>query len=182
METKTNLNTLHCIFFIYQSFAYTPDGKLENSEKKIITNFMLRWSGSQKEKLNQVILETIAWGRENIKTIHDQVGVMFSMIEFLKQQPNFNIAQREYFLMDIRNIARSDNDFSHHNGNSEPQGFGHIGFSVPDVYAASERFERLGVKFIKKPDDGKMKGLSFIEDPDGYWIEILQANMIEKNS
>ncbi|RPG57704.1 MAG: hypothetical protein CBD51_006705 [Flavobacteriales bacterium TMED191] len=112
METKTNLNTLHCIFFIYQSFAFTTDGRLANSEKKIITNFMLRWSGSQKEKLNQVILETIAWGRENIKTIHDQIGVMFSMIEFLKQQPNFNIAQREYFLMDIRNIARSDNYFS----------------------------------------------------------------------
>ena len=113
METKTNLNTLHCIFFIYQSFAYTPDGKLENSEKKIITNFMLRWSGSQKDKLNQVILETLAWGRENIKTIHDQIGIMFSMIEFLKQQPSFNIAQREYFLMDIRNIARSNSDFSH---------------------------------------------------------------------
>jgi len=26
-----------------------------------------------------------------------------------------------------------------------------------------------------------MKGLAFIEDPDGYWIEILQANIIEKN-
>ena len=50
---------------------------------------------------------------------------------------------------------------------------------VPDVYAAAERFEKLGVKFVK-PDDGKMKGLAFIEDPDGYWIEILQANMIEK--
>ena len=73
-------------------------------------------------------------------------------------------------------------DFNYHNGNSEPQGYGHIGFSVPDVYKASERFEKLGVKFIKKPDDGKMKGLAFIEDPDGYWIEILQANMIEKNS
>ena len=75
-----------------------------------------------------------------------------------------------------------DEGFKHHNGNSEPQGFGHIGFSVPDVYVASKRFEKLGVKFVKKPDDGKMKGLAFIEDPDGYWIEILQANMIEKNS
>ena len=73
-------------------------------------------------------------------------------------------------------------DFEYHNGNASPQGYGHIGFSVPDVYKASERFEKLGVKFIKKPDDGKMKGLSFIADPDGYWIEILQANMIEKNS
>ena len=78
--------------------------------------------------------------------------------------------------------TENDPDFSYHNGNSEPQGFGHIGFSVPDVYVAAERFEKLGVKFVKKPDDGKMKGLAFIEDPDGYWIEILQANMIEKNS
>ena len=29
--------------------------------------------------------------------------------------------------------------------------------------------------FIKKPDDGSMKGLAFIKDPDGYWIEILNA-------
>ena len=78
--------------------------------------------------------------------------------------------------------TENDDKFSYHNGNSDPQGFGHIGFSVPDVYKASERFEKLGVKFVKKPDDGKMKGLAFIQDPDGYWIEILQANMIEKNS
>ena len=24
---------------------------------------------------------------------------------------------------------------------------------------------------------GKMKGLAFIKDPDGYWIEILNPNM-----
>lgn len=51
---------------------------------------------------------------------------------------------------------------------------------MPDVYAACERFEKLGVEFVKKPDDGKMKGLAFIKDPDGYWIEILQPNMLEK--
>ena len=44
--------------------------------------------------------------------------------------------------------SEKDKEFTHHNGNSEPQGFGHIGFSVPDVYQASERFEKLGVKFI----------------------------------
>eukprot|EP00117_Sycon_ciliatum_P007669 scpid69038/ scgid10680/ Lactoylglutathione lyase; Aldoketomutase; Glyoxalase I; Ketone-aldehyde mutase; Methylglyoxalase; S-D-lactoylglutathione methylglyoxal lyase len=62
----------------------------------------------------------------------------------------------------------------YHNGNSDPRGFGHIGISVPDVYAACERFEKLGVKFIKTPDGGKMKGLAFIQDPDGYWIEVLK--------
>jgi len=32
------------------------------------------------------------------------------------------------------------------------------------------------VDFVKKPNDGKMKGLAFIKDPDGYWIEILSPH------
>ncbi|WP_323751474.1 lactoylglutathione lyase [Marinobacter sp.] len=76
--------------------------------------------------------------------------------------------------------TEDDPDFSYHNGNDQPQGFGHIGVAVPDVYSACERFEQLGVEFVKRPDDGKMKGLAFIKDPDGYWIEILQPNMLEK--
>ena len=76
--------------------------------------------------------------------------------------------------------TENDPSFSYHNGNLEPQGFGHIGFSVPDVYKAAKRFEGLGVKFVKRPDDGKMRGLAFIEDPDGYWIEILSAGTSSK--
>ena len=72
--------------------------------------------------------------------------------------------------------TESDPDFFYHNGNDDLRGFGHIGISVPDVYAACARFDELGVEYVKKPDDGNMKGLAFIKDPDGYWIEILSPS------
>jgi lactoylglutathione lyase len=73
--------------------------------------------------------------------------------------------------------TESDDAFAgYHSGNADPKGFGHIGIAVPDVYAACDWFEQHEVAFVKQPDGGNMKGLAFIEDPDGYWIEILDAN------
>ncbi len=74
--------------------------------------------------------------------------------------------------------SESDPDVSYHNGNQDPRGFGHIGFAVPNLADACKRFEALEVAFVKRPDDGKMKNIAFIQDPDGYWIEIFQASQV----
>lgn len=63
----------------------------------------------------------------------------------------------------------------YHNGNTEPRGFGHICFTVPDIKAACARFESLGVVFQKRLGEGGMKNIAFIKDPDNYWVEIIEA-------
>lgn len=72
--------------------------------------------------------------------------------------------------------TENDADFSYHSGNDAPQGFGHICFSVPDLDAAIAWFDENGVQYVKRPEEGKMKNIAFIKDPDGYWIEIVQAS------
>lgn len=70
--------------------------------------------------------------------------------------------------------TEEDDNFKVNNGNVEPyRGFGHIAVMTPDVYASCIELESLGVRFQKKPDEGRMKGLAFALDPDGYWIEVI---------
>jgi lactoylglutathione lyase len=60
------------------------------------------------------------------------------------------------------------------NGNSSPRGFGHIAFNTDDVFSASEDLEAAGIAFKKRPNEGRMKGLAFCLDPDGYWVELVR--------
>ena len=46
--------------------------------------------------------------------------------------------------------------------------------SVDDVYSISTKLGEAGCTFKKKPDEGRMKGLAFVYDPDGYWVEIVK--------
>jgi len=73
------------------------------------------------------------------------------------------------------NYGTEKDDFKgYHPGNQEKDGFGHVAFNTDDVYAACEKLEAAGVTFKKKPDEGRMKGLAFAYDPDGYWVEIVK--------
>jgi len=53
--------------------------------------------------------------------------------------------------------------------------FGHIAISVPDVYKACEKMKQMGGKVIR--DAGPMNAgttiIAFLEDPDGYQIELI---------
>ncbi|KAG4219559.1 hypothetical protein PC116_g31961 [Phytophthora cactorum] len=70
--------------------------------------------------------------------------------------------------------TEKDENFKYHDGNSEPQGFGHICVSVDNLDAACSRFEALNVNWKKRLTDGRMKNVAFLLDPDGYWVEIVQ--------
>ena len=70
--------------------------------------------------------------------------------------------------------SENDADFSYHDGNSDPRGFGHICFSVPNLADAVAWFDENDVVFQKRPEDGSMKDIAFIKDPDGYWVEIIE--------
>ncbi len=55
-------------------------------------------------------------------------------------------------------------------------GFGHVAIGVPDIYATCERLEAEGVPIPRPP--GPLKHgtivIAFIEDPDGYKIELIE--------
>ncbi|PHJ15525.1 lactoylglutathione lyase [Cystoisospora suis] len=70
--------------------------------------------------------------------------------------------------------TEADDLFHYHNGNDTPQGFGHIGFLCDDLVGACKELQDLGVPFRKKPEEGKMRDIAFILDPDGYSIELIQ--------
>jgi len=57
-------------------------------------------------------------------------------------------------------------------------GFGHLALAVPDIYGACEAMKNEGVKIPRPP--GPMKHgitvIAFIEDPDGYKVELVERD------
>ncbi len=98
--------------------------------------------------------------RENLPDREDLVAYVSRQRGILELTHNYGTEQ--------------DPEFAYHNGNSEPRGFGHICFSVPNLADAVAWFDQNGVVFQKRPEDGSMKDIAFIKDPDGYWVEIIE--------
>ena len=62
-----------------------------------------------------------------------------------------------------------------HNWDPEDYGggrnFGHLAYSVSDIYGAVEKLQGLGVTINRPPRDGRM---AFVRSPDGISVELLQ--------
>lgn len=57
-------------------------------------------------------------------------------------------------------------------------GFGHVAIGLKDIYAACEQVKQAGGKVVREPGP-MMHGsthIAFIEDPDGYKIELIQTS------
>jgi len=96
----------------------------------------------------------------------------------IRERTSYTFAQRGVLELTHNWGTESDPEFGYHDGNAQPQGFGHICFSVPDLPAAIAWFDRNGVTYVKRPEQGKMRDVAFIKDPDGYWIEIVQPGLL----
>ena len=59
--------------------------------------------------------------------------------------------------------------------------YGHVAIGVDDVYAACERIRERGGNIVR--DAGPMKGgtavLAFVDDPDGYKVELLENSIFD---
>ena len=62
--------------------------------------------------------------------------------------------------------------------------YGHIAIAVDDAYQACEEIKARGGKVVRKA--GPMKGgvtvIAFVEDPDGYKIELIQQDKDARNN
>jgi len=62
-------------------------------------------------------------------------------------------------------------------------GYGHTALEVADITAACDRMAAMGAKIIRAPgpmklapiETGEYENIAFLEDPDGYKIELIEA-------
>jgi lactoylglutathione lyase len=123
------------------------------------------------------------------KAIHMMVRVMDEArsVDFYSRAFGLRIADRvdfpDFTLIYMRNPqADFEVELTVNKGRSEPyqlgNGYGHLAFAVDDLEAEHKRIAAAGLapEDIKQmTHDGKPFGkFFFIEDPDGYKIEVLQ--------
>ena len=84
-----------------------------------------------------------------------------------------------YFLTDEENTCQIEltyNDETPEGGYELGSGFGHFAFSVDSLEEFTDKINKLGYSYLYPPFDlnGKGSKIAFINDPDGYEIELIE--------
>ena len=125
------------------------------------------------------------------KAIHTMVRVLDEArsVDFYNKAFALDVEDRfEFDGFTLVYLKNRENDFevelTVNHGQSEPyshgDGYGHLAVSVDDVDSEHDRFEELGlnptpVKEFHR-DGALMAKFFFVQDPDGYKIEVLQRH------
>jgi lactoylglutathione lyase len=125
------------------------------------------------------------------KAIHMMIRVIDETrsVEFYRRAFGLDVADRfdfdDFTLVYLRNGAADfEVELTVNKGRSEPyglgDGYGHVAFAVDDLEAEHARFASLGlgpnpIKAFHR-DGSLMARFFFVQDPDGYKIEVLQRH------
>ncbi|MCB1474011.1 MAG: VOC family protein [Rhodobiaceae bacterium] len=125
------------------------------------------------------------------KAIHAMIRVLDETrsVGFYETAFGLGIAQRldfdDFTLVYLRNDeADFELELTINKGRADPydlgNGYGHIAFCVDDLDAEHARFEAAGLsprKIVEFNRDGSLLArFFFVQDPDGYQIEVLQRH------
>lgn len=106
---------------------------------------------------------------QDAKTQVQRTFLKSLFIPTLELTHNYGTENQAEFEHYSGNRARSD-------GGHDGRGFGHLGFLVDSLPSACTQLDALGYGFVKRPEDGNMRGVAFALDPDGYWVEVLERS------
>ena len=125
------------------------------------------------------------------RLLHTMIRVMDldKSIDFYTKELGMKLLSRkdypsgEFTLAFVGYGAEEDNaviELTHNWGRAEPYqigtAFGHLAIGVDDIYGTCERLGKVGVKIPRPPGPMAHGGsvIAFVEDPDGYKIELIQ--------
>ena len=124
------------------------------------------------------VLHTMIRVMDLEKSLAFYVGQLGMKLLRRKDYPDgkFTLAFVGYGGEDIHSVI----ELTHNWGREQPYeigtGFGHLALAVADLHGACDRLAKAGVKIPRPPGPMKHGGsaIAFIEDPDGYRIELIQ--------
>ncbi len=123
-----------------------------------------------------------------MKFLHTMIRVknIEKSLDFYTKLFNLEVVEKRrlddcwlYFLEDKQTgfqIELTYNDETPKNGYEIGSGFGHFAFGVDSLEEFTQKLKQYNYKYLYKPFDltGKGSKIAFIQDPDGYEIELIE--------